>query len=377
MIFPRGVDVLRLPRVVDQRRNGSPKVPAILENVEHRPPFFVKFQALVQLHLARQPRVVPLHEDHAAEYLPNLLFHAQPPASVPNRGVGNAADVYALLKLRLHQIGQPPRNLAGRTGHADVRFPRHAAVKLLVPVDPPLFVHRPNAKRKRPRVSVVEADHPRPVPWNFERFDDVRVQPVLVVRRVVRKLRKSLPVECIPFAQKQRFPQRLGLLFQLDDVVPRHMRIVHRRRRDVFNPPHAHLAEHAALHRRFGDALPRARRVHKSRFHPCVPRPAGVACASHTGRNAQPLFRAQPRPQVVIHGFREMRELVEIQPVDLRALVLEQPFALVAQVAEVNHASVAQPQLVRAGDILAQFLRRNAHHRAHQRHFQFGIGSPE
>ena len=150
---------------------------------------------------------------------------------------------------------------------------------------------------------MVETDHPRPVPWNFERFDDVRVQPVLVVRRVVRKLRKSLPVECVPFAQKQRFPQRLGLLFQLDDVVPRHMRIVHRRRRDVFNPPHAHLAEHAALHRRFGDALPRARRVHKSRFHPCVPRPAGVACASHAGRNAQPLFRAQPRPQVVIHGF--------------------------------------------------------------------------
>ena len=331
----------------------------------------------MQLHLSWQPRVVPLHKDHAVEYLSNLLLHAQSPASVPDGRIGNAADVYAFLKFRLHQVGQLPRDFSGRAGHADVRLPRHAAVELLVSVNPSLLVHRPNAKRKRPRVSVVETDHPRPVPWNFERFDDVRVSPVLVMCRIVHKLRESLPVECVPLSQEQRVPQRLGLLLQLHDVVPRDVRIVHRRRRDVFDPPHAHPAEDAAFHRRFGDALPRARRVHESRLHPCVPRAAGVARAADAGRDAQPLFRAQPRPEVVVHGLCEMRQLVEIQPVDFRALILEQPIALVAQVAEVDDAPVAQPQLMRAGDVFAQLLRRNAHHRAHQRHFQLRVCPPE
>ena len=59
------------------------------------------------------------------------------------------------------------------------------------------------------------------------------------------------------------------------------------------------------------------------------------------------------------------------------ALILEQPFALVAQVAEVDDAPVAQPQLMRAGDVFAQLLRRDAHHRAHQRHFQLRVCPPE
>ena len=197
------------------------------------------------------------------------------------------------------------------------------------------------------------------------------------MRRIVHKLRESLPVECVPLSQEQRIPQRLGLLLQLHDVVPRDVRIVHRRRRDVFDPPHAHPAEDAAFHRRFGDALPRARRVHESRLHPCVPRAAGVARAADAGRDAQPLFCTQSCAQVIIHRCCEMCQLVEIQPVDFRALIFQQPLPLVAQVAEMDDASVAQPQLVRTGNIFAQFLRRNELHRPNQRHFQFGIGSPE
>ena len=157
-------------------RESSAEVPAVLENVEHRTPFLVKFEALVQLHLSGQPRVVPLHKDHAVEYLSNLLLHAQSPAPVPYGRVGNAAE-----RVCLPQLPAPSssasfcRDLSGRAGHADASPPparsrRAPCIGKPVPPRPP-----PKRQRKRPRVSVVETDHPRPVPWNFERFDDVRV----------------------------------------------------------------------------------------------------------------------------------------------------------------------------------------------------------
>ena len=283
----------------------------------------------------------------------------------------------ALRGFRFHQLRELFRDFARRVHDADVRLPRHAAVKLLVSVYPPFLVHRPNPEGEWARVSVVEADHPRPVPWNVERTDDVRVQPVAVVQRIVHKFRESLPVERVPFAQQQRIPQRLGLLFQFHDVVPRDVRIVHRRCRNVLDLSHAHPAEYAAFNRHLGGSPARVRAVHKSRLHPRMPRTARVACASHAGRDAQPLFCTQSCAQVIIHRFCEMCQLVEIQPVDFRALIFQQPLSLVAQVAEMDDASVAQPQLVRTGNIFAQFLRRNELHRPDQRHFQFGIGSPE
>ena len=377
MVFPRGVDVLRLLRVVDQRGNRADKVPAVFKHIEHRPPVLAKLESLVQLHLARKPRVVPLAEDHPGKYVPDLLLHAHAPAPVPDRRVCDARDVQPLAELRLHQLRKPLRDLAGREHQPRVRLALHTAVKLLVSVRPPLLVNRPYAEGKRPRVSVVEAHRPRPVQRNSERPDHVRIQPVLVVLRIVGEFRERLPVKRVPSAQQQRLPERPGLLLQLKDVFPGDVRVVPDRRRDVFKPPHLRLTEDLAFNRLLFDERARVRALHKPLLHPRVSRSSGVARAAHAGHDAQRPVRPQPRSQIVVHRLREMRQLVKVQPVDLRALILEQSFAFVLQMAEVRCAPVDEAHLVRRGDVSAQLLWHDGKHRAHQRHLQLRVCPPE
>ena len=205
----------------------------------------------------------------------------------------------------------------------------------------------------------------------------MRVHAVLVVLRIVDKLRECLPLECVPFAVEQRLPQRLGLLLQLEDVAAVDVRVVVYRRRDVGNRPPFLFPRALVLDLPNAFSLPDARRVHEHLLHPAVPRTARVARAAAAGRDALALLRAQARADELIHVLRKVRQLVKVEPVDLRALVLHQVRPLVVAVAELCHAPVHKPHLVLVAHIPPQRPRHDLQHLRNERLFQLRKRTPE
>ena len=335
----------------------------------------------MQLHLACKSRIVSLAEDNAAELLAKLLLHARAAALVPDGRVRNADGTYSLSELRLHQLGKHPSDFARLLLQASVRLPRLASVQLLIAVHAPIGVNRPHAEGERPRISVVKAHIPRPVVGNLERADNVRMEAVFVMVRVIDEFRERLSLERIPLSVQQRVPQLLRLLLQLEPVIVRDVRVVVHRRRDVLHR-HAlfeHLAgllvpaDDFALHL----VAANVRAVHEVGLHPAVSRPAGIARTPYNRPDAEMLFRAQSRADVLVHALREVRQLVEVQPVDFSALVLPQAFALVAQVTEMNLTAVDKLHDVVARPVLSKAFRHDALHLGNQRQLQLRIRPAE
>jgi len=80
---------------------------------------------------------------------------------------------------------------------------------------------------------VVKGHKTRPGKRNIERFDNVRVLAVDVVRGVIAPLGEHLTLEGIPVSFQERFTQGFGLLLQLEDVVVGDERVLGGKRRDV------------------------------------------------------------------------------------------------------------------------------------------------
>ena len=223
---------------------------------------------------------------------------------------------------------------------------------------------------------MVKAHIPGPVQRDVKSGDDVRPQPVLIVSGIVDEFRERLPAEGVPVAVEQRVAQLCRLALQLDLVIKRDVRVVPHRGRDVLDHAPGQLRR-AVLTLHLDHPLVRlfahVRPVHEVVLHPGVARPAGVARAPHAWHNPQLFVRAQAGSQVLVHRLREVRQLVEVQPVNLRALIPQQALSLVVQVAEVQHAAVLQPELVCAGPVPPKARRDDRKHRLNQRLLQLRV----
>ena len=153
------------------------------------------------------------------------------------------------------------------------------------------------------------------------------------------------------------------------------MRVIRRPRRDVLPRHHAFALQLLAPHALLND-LARRRCVHEIRLDPRMPNAARVGGTPDHRPYAQRLVRAQTGLEEVIHHLREMRQLVDVQPMDLRALILE-PVAVLLTVPEVDHRTVDQVQLLAALHIPPQCQRNGGPRLVDERVAQLVVGAPE
>lgn len=92
---------------------------------------------------------------------------------------------------------------------------------------------------------MVEAHVPGPVQRYLERLDDVRINAVIVMLRIVHELSEDLTLKRIPVTHEQSLPQRLWLALQLEDVVIRDIRIIRSKSRDVLRCECLGLLQHS------------------------------------------------------------------------------------------------------------------------------------
>ena len=200
VVFLRRVDVLHPALVVDQIRDGSDEVLAGVEDLKHRLAFFVEGQPVVELHLARQPRVVA---GHPVQKIRAFLLHGRnafAPALVEDGRVCHSGNdppsQHRVVLLRLpdhpglfHRVHL--RSLVGGPG---------AAVQFLDPVEPPFLVRRVPPHRERLRIAEVVPAPDAPVDRDAERMDHVGPPLVVVVLRVVPPFGEHLPRKTVPVA---------------------------------------------------------------------------------------------------------------------------------------------------------------------------------
>ena len=92
MILLPGVDILHIALVVHKVRQGADEVLAAAEHLQHRPSVRREPQPVVELHLARQPGVIP---GLPAQKMRAALHHgrnALAPALVEDGGVCHPVD---------------------------------------------------------------------------------------------------------------------------------------------------------------------------------------------------------------------------------------------------------------------------------------------
>ena len=274
----------------------------------------------MQLHLSRDPGVVSLVEHHTPvpPVIPrsHLVCHRIAPALVEDRRVCHPEHLDVIPDLLLFPLQDPVRDLHRGQLYADIRHPGLAPVPLPVPVQTAIRPHRKPSAGKRLRVPVVKPEVPRPVRRNLERLHHMRPQAILVVRRVIPPLLEHLPLEAVPVSVQQRRPQRRRLLLQLENVVIRDKRILHRQRRNVLRPDLLRLVQGLRIDLLRLDAHVRPR-VHEHFFHPAVPDVTGVAGTPDNGHNAQALLRPQTGLDEIVDHLLKRSQLVKIQELDL------------------------------------------------------------
>ena len=117
-------------------------------------------------------------------------------------------------------------------------------------------------------------------------------------------------------------------------------------------------------------------RVHEVLLHPGVSRPARVGGAARHRPDVQRPPRTQACLQVFVDALLEVRQLVDKQPVDLRALIIEL-VPLVLAVSKPQRAAVCQAIVVRRSRIAAQAPRNRSQRLGHQRIVQLAQRPPE
>ena len=158
---------------------------------------------------------------------------------------------------------------------------------------------------------MVEGKEPRPPQRNVKGFNNVRPQPILIVRRIVAELHENLSLEAVPIAVEQRVTQRLWLGFKLEDIILRDKRVFCGQRRDVLRADYLFFVQCLAVNPLFLYAHVRTS-VHKHLFHPAVPDVAGVAGRADNRHNAQGLLCAQAGFYEVIDRLFKAGQFVEV-----------------------------------------------------------------
>ena len=269
----------------------------------------------MHLHLPRDPGIISLVEQHTlmTAHVPrrHLVSHGVSTALVEDSRVSRPEDTDVIRDLLPLVLQDAVSDLHRRQLQSDVRLPGLTAVPLFVQVQRPVWGSREPSARERSAEAVVEAEVSRPVCRDLERRDDVRPQPVLVVRGIVDELLEDLSLKGIPVTVQQRPPERLRFLFQLEDVVIRDERILHRQRRDVLRPDRLRLVQGLREDHLLLDAEIRPS-VHEHLLHPAMPDVAGVAGRAHDGNHTKALLRTKPGLDEVIDRLLEAGQLVEI-----------------------------------------------------------------
>ena len=198
------------------------------------------------------------------------------------------------------------------------------------------------------------------------------VPAVGVVRGVVGPFGEGLALEGVPAAQQQRVAQGAGLALQLKDVVIVDVGVVAHRRLDELPRAHLSSAQDCRGHR-FADDRSGRRRVDEALADPGMARSAGIGRTAHERPDAQASVGAHARAQVLVGVAAEVRQFVDVEPVDLRALIAQLVGVLVVAVAKAHRRTVDQSKGVVRRAVRAQLRRNDALGDGDQVLFQFLI----
>ena len=274
--------------------------------------------------------------------------------------------------MRALRLGDAPRDGRRRQAQARVGHAR-AAVPLPIAHERPVRVQRPPPHGERPRIPEVERPKPPPALRDGEGGDHVREAPRAIGGGVVPPLGKHLTLKRVPPTVEQRVPERRGLCGQLQRIARRQMGVVLHARGDVAQ--RALPGDARGLHALRAHGV-RRHGVEKARLDPGVARTARVARRAHDGANAQVRPRAQARAEELIHLLRKVRQLVDVEPVDLRALV-EKAVHILLTVPEAQGRAVAQPDLVPLAGVAVERARDAPQRLGQERVLQLAVRAAE